>query len=281
MLTRISTDNFEPKHPEEQVQRVVRFLRDYHVRSGASKFILGISGGLDSGVAATLCARAVGGTRVLGVHMPEDETLSRSSWDDADSVAKSHRIRLKKIDITDIVESVTKTVSIKGAHRDRQAIGNVKARVRSIILYYFANLENGIVVGTGDKSEIMLGYFTKYGDGACDILPLADFYKTTLRHLAKYLGLPKRVFSKPSSPELWPKQTAEAELGLSYDKLDPILWGLERMMSDDDISEETGQPLELVRSVRGRCLGSEHKRRAPLVLKSGFRTAGADMRMPL
>src|SRR5262249_37305245 len=190
MSTRITQDNFVLKDPEEQVQRICRFLRDYLVKSGASKFILGMSGGLDSSVAAVLCARAVGGSKVLGIHMPEEETLSASSLEDASTVAKSHQIRLRKIDLSDLIKTVLNTVSIKSADRNRVAIGNIKARLRSMILYYFANLENDIVVGTGDKSEIMLGYFTKYGDGACDILPLADFYKTTLRHLAKYLDLP-------------------------------------------------------------------------------------------
>ena len=232
-------------------------------------------------MAAALCAKAVGGSKVLGIHMPEEETFSASSTEDANSVAKSRKIRLKKIDLTEIVRAVTKTVSVKSADHNRVAFGNIKARLRSMVLYYFANLENGIVVGTGDKSEIMLGYFTKYGDGACDIFPLADFYKTTLRQLAKYLDLPKRVYSKPSSPELWPRQTAEAELGLSYDKIDPILWGLERWMSDMDIAGETGLPLELVSRIRARWVASEHKRRSPVVLKSGFRTAGSDMRLPL
>jgi len=150
-----------------------------------------------------------------------------------------------------------------------------------MIVYYFANIEHRIVVGTGDKSKIMLGYFTKYGDGACDILPIADFYKTTVLTLAKYLRLPKRVYSKPASPELSPGQTASGELGLGYDRLDEILWGLERLMSDQDIAEQTDMPLQAVRGVRARWTGSEHKRRTPLVLKSGLRTAGADMRLPL
>src|SRR6058998_2206147 len=179
------------------------------------------------------------------------------------------------------VTAATSTIPIKDRARNLVPYGNVKARVRSMILYYFANIEHRIVVGTGDKSEIMLGYFTKYGDGACDILPIADFYKTTVRALAKYLRLPKRVYSKPASPELWPGQTATGELGLGYDRLDEILWGLERLMSDEDIAAQTDLPLQAVRGVRARWTGSEHKRRTPLVLKSGLRTAGADMRLPL
>ena len=149
-----------------------------------------------------------------------------------------------------------------------------------MLLYYLANENRGLVVGTGDKSELMLGYFTKFGDGACDIQPLADLYKTSVRDLARHLGLPKRVYSKPASPELWPGQTAEKELGLSYEKLDQMLWGLERWVSPADIAAEIGVPVALVRKIRDRWLCSEHKRRPPLALKIGYRTAGADLRLP-
>jgi NAD+ synthase len=149
-----------------------------------------------------------------------------------------------------------------------------------MVLYYFANTERGLVVGTGDKSEIMLGYFTKFGDGACDILPLADLYKTSVRNLARHLGIPERIRVKASSPELWPGQTAERELGLSYEKLDRILWGLERWMIPEEIARETGLKLALVRKVRERWLKSEHKRRPPLAMKLGYRTAGDDLRLP-
>ncbi len=281
MSLRINAANFTLQEPKETVERILRFLRDYLDRSEISKLVLGMSGGLDSSVTAALCAEAAGGKNVLGVYMPEDETRKNSASEDANAIANTFHINLKTIDITNILTAVASTIPIKDRSRNLVPYGNVKARVRSTILYYFANTEHRIVVGTGDKSEIMLGYFTKYGDGACDILPIADFYKTTVRALARYLRLPKRVYSKPASPELWPGQTASEELGLGYDRLDEILWGLERWMSDEDIAEQTDLPVRIVRRVRARWIGSEHKRRTPLVLKSGLRTAGADMRQPL
>jgi len=281
MSLRINADNFSLKEPKETVERILRFLRDYLDKSDISKLVLGMSGGLDSSVTAALCAEAAGGKNVLGIYMPEDETRNNSASEDAKTIANTFHINLRTINITNILTAATSTIPIKDRARNLVPYGNVKARVRSMILYYFANIEHRIVVGTGDKSEIMLGYFTKYGDGACDILPIADFYKTTVRALAKYLRLPKRVYSKPASPELWPGQTATGELGLGYDRLDEILWGLERLMSDEDIAEQTDLPLQAVRGVRTRWTGSEHKRRTPLVLKSGLRTAGADMRLPL
>jgi len=281
MSLRINAANFSLKEPKETVERIQRFLRDYLDKCDISKLVLGMSGGLDSSVTAALCAEAAGGKNVLGVYMPENETRKDSASEDANAIANTFHINLRTIDITNILTAAASTIPIKDRTRNLVPYGNVKARVRSMILYYFANTEHRIVVGTGDKSEIMLGYFTKYGDGACDILPIADFYKTTVRALAKYLRLPKRVYSKPASPELWPGQTASGELGLCYDRLDEILWGLERWMSDEDIAAQTDLPVQAVRGVRARWVRSEHKRRTPLALKSGLRTVGADMRLPL
>ncbi len=237
-----------------------------------------MSGGLDSSVTAALCARALGGQQVLGMSLPEKETRNDKALEDARMVASKYRIRFKIIDITPIVGASRNTLDAKKARG--VPWGNVKARLRAMVLYYFANTEHGLVVGTGDKSEIMLGYFTKFGDGACDILPLADLYKTSVRNLAKHLNIPERIRVKASSPELWPGQTAEKELGLSYEKLDRILWGLERWMTPEEIVEETGLKPALVRKVRERWLKSEHKRRPPLAMKLGYRTAGDDLRLP-
>jgi len=121
---------------------------------------------------------------------------------------------------------------------------------------------------------------TKYGDGACDIQPIADLYKTTVRDLARHLGLPTRISSKPSSPELWSGQTAEKELGVGYDKLDLILWGLERWMLPTDISRDLEIPVKTVESIRKRWMLAEQKRRPPLAMKLGFRTSGQDLRIP-
>ncbi len=280
MSSRIDRGNFSIVDPSETVERVRRFLKVQKERSGASTLVLGMSGGLDSSVTAALCALAVGGRSVLGVHMPEEETRNANDLHDASLVAGKFHIRFTTIDITNLVDVATRT--LPGAARNRTPIprGNVKARLRAMVLYYLANKNHGLVVGTGDKSEIMLGYFTKFGDGACDIQPLADLYKTSIRDLARHLALPSRIYSKPPSPELWPGQTAKGELGLEYEKLDMILWGLERWISPKDIAKEADLPLSFVEKVRHRWIGSEHKRRPPLPLKLGYRTVGADMRLP-
>jgi NAD+ synthase len=278
MSSRFGEDPFAIREPEETVSRLERFLTTRLEETGAKCLVVGMSGGLDSSVTAALCARALGGQRVLGISLPEKETRNDRSLEDARLVALKYRIHFKIIDITPIVGASRNTLSARKVRG--VPWGNVKARLRAMVGYYFANTEHGLVVGTGDKSEIMLGYFTKFGDGACDILPLADLYKTSVRNLAKHLGIPERIRVKASSPELWPGQTAEKELGLSYEKLDRILWGLERWLTPEGIAEETGLKLTLVRKVRERWLRSEHKRRPPLAMKLGYRTAGDDLRLP-
>ncbi len=279
MSSRLGEDALTIRNPEETVQRIKRFLGTHVARIGARFLIVGMSGGLDSSVTAALCSQAIGGKKTLGFCLPEAETRNEKNIEDAYQVAKQFEIKLRLIDMTKLTETASNTV-VRLRRETRIASGNLKARLRAMILYYFANINGGLVVGTGDKSEIALGYFTKYGDGACDIQPLADLYKTAVRQLAKHLDLPKRVSSKPSSPELWPGQSAEGELGLGYDKLDMILWGLERWMSPQEIAVELGMSMKTVERVKSRWLASEHKRRPPLAMKFGFRTAGQDLRIP-
>jgi NAD+ synthase len=280
MSSRAGASPFSLGDPDETVDRIVRFLRTHSERIGARHLVVGMSGGLDSNVTAALCAKALGGKRTLGLCLPEAETRNPRSIQDAREVARKFGISLKILDMTSLVQAASDLLHPSKKKDSVVPYGNLKARLRAMILYYFANWGKGLVVGTGDKSEIMLGYFTKYGDGACDIQPIADLYKSSVRELAIHLGLPRRIFSKPSSPELWPGQIAEDELGLPYSKLDSILWRLERWMPPKEISEELGIPLRVVARVRSRWLQSEHKRRPPLVFKLGFRTAGQDLRIP-
>ena len=279
MASRMEADALSLHDPHETTERIVRFVKTHAERTGTKHMVVGLSGGVDSSVAAVICSMAVGGPNTLGFFLSEAETENTNSLRDAQEVAHKHRIRFKPLDITPIVKTATDLV-----HATRKAgripLGNTKARLRATILYYIANTNDGLVVGTGDKSEIMLGYFTKYGDGACDIQPLADLYKTTVRDLARHLKLPARIYSKPSSPELWPGQTAESELGLEYQKLDMVLWGLERWIPALDISADLSIPLKMVEAIRRRWLSAEHKRRPPLAMKLGFRTSGQDLRIP-
>jgi NAD+ synthase len=149
-----------------------------------------------------------------------------------------------------------------------------------VCLYYYANHLSKIVCGSSDKSETMMGYFTKWGDVAADISPLMDLYKTQVRQLAAHIGIPSEIIAKPSTPQLWPGQLAEEELGIQYETLDLILLGLENFMSTQEIADQLKLPPKLVRDIRQRWLAREHKRRPPLTLKLEYRTIGTDFRLP-
>ena len=149
-----------------------------------------------------------------------------------------------------------------------------------IYIYYYANKLNRIVCGSSDKSETMMGYFTKWGDVAADISPIMDLYKTQVRKLAEHLGIPAKLAAKPSTPALWPNQLAETELGVKYETLDLILYGLERFMTTEEIAQQLNIKNALVKKVKSIWLSAEHKRRMPLTAKLEYRTVGADFRLP-
>lgn len=258
---------------------ITSFVRHYVTEVGASGIVLGISGGIDSATGAAICAKAIGGARVLGLNMPEAETRNDEDIRDAELVAKKFGIGLETVDISQMVKAVFEGVPSFDLG-DRLANGNAKARMRMIVLYYYANRTGRLVVGSSDKSEVMLGYFTKWGDYGGDIFPLADLYKTQVRQLAVHLGLPARLAEKPSTPNLWPGQTAKDELGLDYDQLDLALYGLEHFMTVEEIARELGLSTQAVKRIEARWLGSEHKRRPPLCVKLGYRSVGHDFRLP-
>ena len=163
---------------------------------------------------------------------------------------------------------------------DKVSKGNLKVRMRMVFLYYYANRLKRIVCGSSDKSEAMVGYFTKWGDIAADISPIMDLYKTQVRQLAMHIGISPEIAKKPSTPRLWPGQLAEQELGMTYETLDLLLFGLEHFMTPKEIAEQLKLPVERVEEIRRRWLATEHKRRAPLTTKLGYRTVGADFRIP-
>jgi len=241
------------------IERIVKFIRSYFEESKAKTVVVGLSGGLDSSLTATLLVKALGSDNVVGVIMPY-RTTPREDVEDAVWLAEWLRIRYYNVDICDIRDAVVRALPIF-REDDVVANGNLLPRIRMLILYYFANVMRGIVAGTGDKSEIMIGYFTKWGDGAADFLPIADIYKTQARELARKLGVPERIAYKKSSPRLWEGHTAEGELGLTYEEIDVALFALvEYGMSVDDAVVATGLPRRVIESVRRRIVESLHKR---------------------
>ena len=221
-------------------EQIVSWLREQFETIGADRFVLGLSGGIDSAVVAGLCARAVGPERVIGILMP-----SASNPDDevqAMKVADAFGIRTMKVDLTDAANGVFAALPETEAlftdvlmedmpddliARSVLARANVRPRLRMITNYYVANLTRGVVVGTGNKSELMIGYFTKYGDGGVDLFALTDLYKYEVRAVARVIGVPDSVIVRPPSAGLWEGQTDEDEIGLTYEVLDTTLQAIE------------------------------------------------------
>ena len=263
----------------ETEKRIKRFISEYVENSRRNGIVLGMSGGIDSNTIAALSGLSIGGERVLGLILPERETYNPRDIDDARIVAKKFGLETQICDITPALESFYRTIPIFEV-RDRLSKGNIKARTRMIYLYYYANKFNRIVCGSSDKSETMMGYFTKWGDVAADISPIMDLYKTQVRKLAVHLGIPIELAEKPSTPALWPKQLAETELGVKYEILDLILFGLEHFMTTEEIAHQLRVKNTLVKEVRTRWLATEHKRVMPLTAKLEYRTVGTDFRLP-
>lgn len=219
---------------------IARWLEEHRALAGADRFVLGLSGGVDSAVVCGLATRAAGPERVTGVIMPSNSNPDDARY--AREVADVFGVSTITVDLTATTAGLVAAIqtgidaapAIDGStERQRQlALANVRPRLRMTTLYYLANLTNGMVLGTGNKSEAMIGYYTKWGDGGVDLLPLVDLYKHQVRAVARALGVPSDVIEKPPSAGLWPGQTDEAEIGLSYDELDAALIAIEAGQGD-------------------------------------------------
>jgi NAD+ synthase len=258
-------------------RRIEDAIKDYAAGSGVRMSVIGISGGLDSSVVAYLTARALGHERVIGVTM-NDSATPQADLDDQKKVIKNLGIRDLNLEMGPVfsdfygmlkAEMLSKMVKDEPyAFGDpRLARANIKPRLRMTSLYYFANRLNGFVMGTGDKSEIMLGYYTKYGDGGVDLLPIGDLYKTQVRKLGEHMGVPESVIKKKSSPCLWKDQTAEGEIGMSYETIDGILMALESGCKEEMLYTEMGFSKGDVEKVKDRIRRSEHKRKMPEIIR--------------
>ena len=263
--------------PKEISIIIKDFIKTYVQTSGAKGVVIGLSGGVDSAVTAILCKQSIGKKNVKCLFLPDKSTPEKDNKHN-DLIVKKFGLSCEKKDITSIVETVTDNSIIKP---DKYALANIKARTRMILLFGYANMKNSLVCGTSNKSEILVGYYTKYGDGGVDIMPLGDIYKTQVWELAKFLKIPKEVISKPPTAGLWHGQTDEGELKLSYNKLDKILAGLEKKIDIDEISRIVGVKKSEVIRIKNMRIKSQHKRRSALIPKVGIRTPGYDWRSPV
>lgn len=263
--------------PKEISIIIKDFIKIYVQNSGAKGIVIGLSGGIDSAVTAVLCKESLGKKKIKCLFLP-DESTPELDCIHKDLIVKKFDLQCDIKDITNVVKEITNNSIIKP---DKYALANIKARVRMILLFEYANMTNNLVCGTSNKSEMLVGYFTKYGDGGVDIMPLGDIYKTQVLEIAKYLKIPKQVISKPPTAGLWDGQTDEQELKLNYEQLDKILAGLEKKIDLNEISRIADVKKSEVLRIKNMRIKSQHKMRSALIPKVGIRTPGYDWRSPI
>lgn len=262
---------------EELISVIKEFIKTYVENSGKKGVVIGLSGGVDSAVVSLLCKKSLGRENVLCIFMPDNATpeIDKKHFD---MLIEKFKLKSEKIDISSIVTQMEK-VGFKKI--TPLTLANIKARIRMIILYKFANENNSLVCGSSNKSELLVGYYTKYGDGGVDFLPLGDLYKTQVYQLAKYLKIPNSIISKPPSAGLLVGQTDEKELKMKYETLDLILQGLELRLDVSEIAKNLKILKSEVERIRKMRVKSQHKRCSPLIPKIGIRTSGIDWRAPI
>jgi NAD+ synthase len=250
------------------------------IKEGLSKFryskgIIGLSGGLDSSVCAFLAAKALGSKNVIGLILPYRKTFSEDVKD-AQSVIRRLGIHSRLIDIAPMVDAYFSRFPTK----DKVRIGNKMARERMSILYDFSAKQKALILGTSNKTELLIGYGTIHGDTACAINPLGDLYKTQIRELAAYLGVPEKILAKKPTAGLWPGQTDEGEIGLSYEEIDQILFQLVDNRQTPEAVAAAGFARESIEKIVSLIRNSEFKRKMPPIAKISSRTVGHDFLYP-
>lgn len=252
------------------------FLREEISKAGFARAVVGVSGGLDSAVVLLLAARALGGPNVLALVLPY-RTSAPDSVADARAAIAVAGCPAEEIDISPMVDAFAAAADC----RDPLRLGNRMARERMALLYDRAARDRALVVGTSNKTELMLGYSTRWGDGAYDLNPIGDLYKAQVLALGVHLGVPPPILSKPPSADLWPGQTDEQELGLAYRDADRILsYLVDQRGRPERAAEVLGVPREIVERVVRLMRTTQFKRNLPLICKVQLRTVGIDFRLP-
>lgn len=260
--------------PELVRKILVGFIREELGKAGFKRAVIGLSGGIDSSTTCFLAAEALGPENVLALRMPY-RTSSRDSLEDAQLVVDMLGVHSDTVDITPMVEPLFE----RFPDMDQRRRGNAMARMRMIVLYDRSEAWKGLVIGTGNKTEGLLGYTTLYGDSACAINPIGDLYKTQVRQLAAALGVPERIRLKPPTADLWVGQTDEGEMGFTYADVDQVLYLLfDARYSMEETVAVSGFPRSFVEEVWRRVQRAQYKRQPPIIAKLSTRTIGIDFR---
>lgn len=245
------------------IDKTVEFIRTEIKNAGLNGAVIGISGGIDSAVVAYLTVKAIGKENITLIHLPEND-LDPVHTTDAEIVADDLDIKMKIINISTILDIIME--SLPDLKNNKLAKGNLKARIRAVILYSVANVENKMVIGTSNKSELQIGYGTKYGDLAADIWPIGRIYKTELYKIAKKLNINNKIITKAPTAGLWKDQTDEDEIGTPYEKLDKFLNGLENGKDEEILVKELNLSLEQIIRIKNLIDKNKHKSRMPKML---------------
>ncbi|HEY3336667.1 MAG TPA: NAD+ synthase [Candidatus Limnocylindrales bacterium] len=264
---------------------IAEFIRGQLRQAGFERAVLGLSGGIDSALVAFLVAEAIGAERLHCVMLPY-RTSSPASRGDAEEVIRRLGCSAELVDITAMVDGyfgadgVAGAAGAEGLEAAPLRRGNFMARMRMSVLYDRSVTWRGLVVGTGNKTESLIGYTTLFGDQACAFNPIGDLYKSQVRQLSAAVGVPEEIIRKAPSADLWPGQTDETEAGFSYPELDRLLfWRIDKRRSIDDCVG-LGYDREMVARVDRMVAGAEFKRQVPPIAKLGPRTAGVDYLYP-
>lgn len=247
------------------------FIHSELTRVGFTRAVIGLSGGIDSALSCYLTVEAMGPENVLAVRMPY-KTSSQESLDHAKLVIDDTGIQSLTIPITEMADPLLATIP----EDQKVRRGNVMARTRMIVLYDQSSAFNGLVIGTGNKTEILLGYSTQFGDSASAINPIGDLYKTQVRQLSRHLGVPAPIIDKPPTADLWIGQTDEQELGFTYEEVDKLLFLLVDQRYTPDECVEAGYAKTFVKDVVSRIQRYHFKRVMPPIAKLSNRTFGYD-----